>query len=110
MKKQKINLVVLKMLMHKGILPNPVGLLDLEVLFFLINRGECSLEGVLGLSDENIELWRRNFLQIKIAVSDSDNLYFTGIEVHHNPRPEEAVVHFAKNGGAEDFRICYEKE
>jgi len=97
-------------MIHGGILPNSIDLLDLEILCFLINRGDCDLECVLSLSGESVKLWRRNFLQIKTAITDPDNVYFTGIEVCHHPKEEEAVIHFVKDGGAENFCICHKEE
>ena len=106
MSTQGISLVVLRGLISRGILPNNfVDIVDLEILTFLMKNEGCDLECVLELSDEDAKLWRRNFLQIKTAVTNQDNVYFTGIEVHHEPNKTEEVLHFACCGGAEDFSI-----
>lgn len=36
------------------------------------------------------------------ALSD-ENKYFAGEKLGHSPNPDEAVLHYANNGGAEHF-------
>ncbi len=104
MKRQKrINLKILKRLIGLGVLPNPIDLEDFGVLCCLIKTGSCNLEYLLDLSQDEITLWRKNFIQIKVAVTNQDNIYFTGIDVQHDPEEEEEVLHFARCGGAKDF-------
>lgn len=96
-------------LMKCGALPDPITDDDVLVFRHLVEYEGCNVDFVFNLSGHNLELWKRNFSQIKIAITDSDNLYFTSEKVGHSPEKSDAVRHFTDKGGSEDFADKYEK-
>jgi hypothetical protein len=61
--------------------------------------------------EEKIIFPRKEYLkrQIEIALGPY-NMWLTGEEVHHPPNEQEALLHFAKFGGSEEFAEHLEDE
>jgi len=57
---------------------------------------------------EHINLAEYNKAEIKEMLGP-DNVWFTGLEVGHDPSKEEAIWHYIRNGGPANFRKKWEE-
>lgn len=88
-----------------GIIPEPVGLVDLQIFAHAVERKEFpySLEHLKTPGQQ--KLFTKLWLQMRDALKDSLNQWTAGEEYHHDPTESEAVLHFSRHGGAQAFAL-----